>query len=83
MLLKKKYMQRLTECPKGCRVKVRRLYAQGALKQRLVSFGIMKGTEIEVLEFAPAKSTVEIKIGRMRLALRNEEARMIEVDQNA
>jgi len=76
-------MHTLTECEKGCTATVVKLHAQGALKQRLVSFGIMKGAVVEVLGFAPAKSTVEIKIGRMRLALRNEEAKMIEVNKNA
>ena len=74
---------KLTECMKGCSATVVKLHAQGALKQRLVSFGVMKGAQVQLLGFAPAKSTVEIKVGRMRLALRNEEAQLIEVDQNA
>lgn len=73
---------KLTECMKGCSATVVKLHAQGALKQRLVSFGVMKGAKVQLLGFAPAKSTVEIKVGRMRLALRNEEAQLIEVDQN-
>jgi ferrous iron transport protein A len=60
-----------------------KLHAQGALKQRLVSFGVMKGARVEVIGFAPAKSTVEIKIGRMRLALRKDEAELIEVHADA
>lgn len=67
---------------KGCGATVIRLNAEGALKQRLVSFGVMKGVKLQVLGFAPAKSTVEIKIGRMRLALRKEEAQLIEVSQD-
>lgn len=74
---------KLTECMKGCGVTVVKLHAQGALKQRLVSFGVMKGAQVTVIGFAPAKSTVEIKIGRMRLALRKEEAELIEVTENA
>jgi ferrous iron transport protein A len=68
---------------KGCGATVVKLHAQGALKQRLVSFGVMKGARVEVIGFAPAKSTVEIKIGRMRLALRKEEAELIEVNADA
>ena len=74
---------KLTECMKGCSATVVKLNAQGALKQRLVSFGVMKGAKIQLLGFAPAKSTVEIKVGRMRLALRNEEAQLIEVSEDA
>ncbi len=72
----------LTDCPKGCRVKVAKLRATGALKQRLVSFGVMKGAQIDLLGYAPGKKTVEIKVGKMRLALRKEEADMIEVAED-
>ncbi len=82
MRLKRK-MHTLTDCPRGCSATVVKLHAKGPLKQRLVSFGIMKGARVEVIGFAPIKSTVEIKIGRMRLALRKEEAQMIEIDHDA
>ena len=55
----------------------------GPLKQRLVSFGIMKGAKVTLMEYAPRKSTVEVKVGKMRLALRKEEADMIEVEHAA
>ncbi|UFS62141.1 ferrous iron transport protein A [Sulfurimonas sp. HSL-3221] len=74
---------KLTECMKGCSATIVKLHAQGPLKQRLVSFGVMKGARVELMGFAPAKSTVEIKIGRMRLALRKEEAELIEVTADA
>ena len=57
-----------------------KLHASGPLKQRLLSFGMGRGVGIELLEYSPAKSTVEIKIGKMRIALRKEEAELIEVD---
>ena len=69
----------LMDCKKACKVKVVKLNAQAALKQRLISFGIMKEVIIEVLEHAPRKSTIEIKVGKMRIALRAEEAALIEV----
>ena len=68
---------------KGCSATIVKLHAQGPLKQRLVSFGVMKGAKVELMGFAPAKSTVEIKLGRMRLALRKEEAELIEVNTDA
>lgn len=80
---KKSDMHTLTECAKGCTATVVKLHAEGPLKQRLVSFGVMKGAKIRLLGYAPAKSTVEIMIGRMRLALRKEEARLIEVSEDA
>ncbi len=74
-------MKTLLDCHRACRVKVIKITAKGDLKQRLISFGIMKEVELEVLEHAPAKSTIEIKVGKMRLALRAEEAKLIEVDK--
>ena len=73
-------MQTLLDCHKACKVKVVKLNAKSDLKQRLVSFGIMKESIIEVLEHAPAKSTIEIKVGKMRIALRAQEAQLIEVE---
>lgn len=72
-------MKKLLECQKGDRVIVKKLNAANELKQRLISFGIMKEAELEFLEYAPRKKTIEVKVGKMRLALRAEEAELIEV----
>ena len=72
---------KLTDCKKKCKAKVTKLNADTALKQRLISFGIMKEAIIEVIEYAPAKSTVKIKVGKTRIALRSEEAELIEVEK--
>jgi len=74
-------MNNLFDCNKKCKVRVVKLNADRDLKQRLISFGIMKEALIEVLEHAPAKSTIEIKVGKMRIALRAEEAQLIEVEK--
>jgi ferrous iron transport protein A len=74
-------MKTLKECQKGSKVKVVKLNAPKDLKQRLISFGIMKEAIIEVLEHAPAKSTMEIKVTKMRIALRAQEAELIEVEE--
>lgn len=74
-------MKTLNDCKKACKVKVVKLNAKSDLKQRLISFGIMKETMIEVLEHSPTKSTIEIKVGKMRIALRAQEAELIEVDK--
>jgi len=74
-------MKTLLDCKKACRVKVLKLNAVTELKQRLISFGIMKEAEIEVLEHAPGKKTIEVKVGKMRIALRDQEAELIEVEK--
>ncbi|MBU0720935.1 ferrous iron transport protein A [bacterium] len=73
-------MNKLSNSHRGDKVKVVKLYADTDLKQRLISFGIMKGATVEVLEHAPAKSTIEVKVGKMRIALRAKEADLIEVE---
>lgn len=75
-------MKTLTQCEKGSSCKITKLHAKGPLKQRLLSFGMMKGVGIELLEYSPTKSTVEIKVGKMRIALRKEEAELIEIENN-
>ena len=69
----------LLECKQNDILEVVKLHTQGALKQRLVSFGIIKGATISLLGYSPTKSTVEIKVGKMNIALRKEEAKAIEV----
>ncbi len=74
-------MKKLLDCHKGEKVKVVKLNASYDLKQRLISFGVMKEAVIEVLEHAPKKKTIEIKVGKMRLALRDIEAATVEVEE--
>ncbi len=75
-------MKNLTQCERGTQCTISKLHASGPLKQRLMSFGMARGVNIELLEYSPAKSTVEVKVGKMRIALRKEEAELIEVDIN-
>ena len=74
-------MKTLIECKKASKVKIVKLNAPKELKQRLISFGIMKEAFVEILEHAPRKSTIEVKVGKMRIALRAEEAAFIEVEE--
>lgn len=50
-----------------------------ALKNRLYSFGIIKGSILKVVAFTITKSTIEIKINQTKVALRLSEASKIEV----
>ena len=72
-------MTLLSACTKGGTATVVKINATGALKQRLISFGLMKGAEVKMLECGLTKSTYEIKIGNVSIALRREEAELIEV----
>ena len=74
-------MSTLLDCHKGCQARVKKIHADYDLKQRLISFGVMKGAEMTVLEHTSQKKTIEIKVGKMRLALRDVEAAFIEVEE--
>ena len=69
----------LLECKQNDILEVLRLNTEGELRQRLVSFGVLKGATISLLGYSPTKSTVEIKVGKMNIALRKDEAQAIEV----
>ena len=50
------------------------------LKDRLYSFGIIKGVKVKIVELTLTKSTIEIKINQSKMALRLIEASKIEVE---
>ncbi|MEA2112316.1 MAG: FeoA family protein [Campylobacterota bacterium] len=74
-------MKLLSECDKNSTVKVVKIDTSGPLKQRLISLGIMKDVSIRVLAHTAAKGSIEIKVGKMQIALRAEEASLIEVEK--
>ncbi|VAY87086.1 hypothetical protein MNB_ARC-1_665 [hydrothermal vent metagenome] len=69
----------ITECAINKTYIIKKLHTTGALRQRLISFGILKGVEIKYLAHTNLKSTYEIQVGKMNIALRKEEAQKIEV----
>lgn len=50
-----------------------------ALSLRLQELGLLPGALLEILRFTSGRSLVEIKVRGTRLALRHEEASLIEV----
>ncbi|MDD2356572.1 MAG: FeoA family protein [Thiovulaceae bacterium] len=69
----------LLECKQNDILEVVKLNTEGELRQRLLSFGVLRGATISLLGYSPTKSTVEIKVGKMNIALRKDEAKAIEV----
>lgn len=70
---------RLDELHKGDRAEIIKIHADKALKDRLASFGVMRGEELTVKGCSIAKQTMEVEVGGTLLALRKEEAEKIEV----
>jgi Fe2+ transport system protein FeoA len=76
-------MMTLADVEEGRTVRVRRLHADKALKQRMMDMGITPGTEIRVERYAPLYDPIQIRLKGYSLALRVEEGRKIEIDDKS
>ena len=70
---------KLDELVKDNKAEIVKIYADKALKDRLHSFGVMRGEEILVKGCSIAKQTMKIEVGSTLIALRRDEAEKIEV----
>ena len=71
----------LTDIRKGDKAEIIKVHADKALKDRLVSFGVMRGEILSVKGCSLAKQTMEIEVGSTLIALRADEAEKIEITQ--
>lgn len=69
----------LTDIRKGDKAEIVKIHADKALKDRLVSFGVMRGEILSVKGCSLAKQTMEIEVGSTLIALRADEAEKIEI----
>lgn len=70
----------LAELKTGQRAIIREVKGQSALRQHLLSMGIIPGRELSVKQFAPMGDPIELLVGSYSLSLRLSEASEIEVD---
>jgi len=73
-------MMTLDMLQKGDMAIIKSIDSSSELKQRLHSFGVMRGTRVMVKAFSLKKKTIEIEVNRSHIALRLEEAQKIEVE---
>lgn len=71
----------LIDLKKGNTATIVKIHAEKALKDRLNSFGVMRGEELTVKGCSLAKQTMEIQIGSTLIAVRADEAKLIEVEK--
>ncbi len=71
---------KLSELKKHQEAIVKKVDANAELKQRLASFGLIKGANVKVIDCSIGKTTIEIMVDSTLLALRKEEAANIEVE---
>jgi Fe2+ transport system protein FeoA len=67
--------------PKQCGVIVK-VRGTGRLRQRMMDMGLVKGTEVQVVRFAPLGDPIEFNIKGYHLSLRKREAQDILVEMN-
>ena len=71
----------LSELRKGDKAEIIKINADKALRDRLSSFGVMRGEKLIIKGCSLAKQTMEIEVGSTHIALRADEAGKIEVEQ--
>lgn len=64
----------------GDRVKIVCHRSEGAVRQRLLDLGFVPETEIEVIRRAPMGDPIECRVANYKVALRESEADLIEVE---
>jgi ferrous iron transport protein A len=62
------------------KVLIKAINAQNVLKKRLLSLGFGVGKTVEVVETSLQKNTIKLALGFSSVALRFEEAKLIEVE---
>jgi len=72
---------KLSELRKGDKAEIIKIHADKALKDRLNSFGVMRGEGLLVKGCSLAKQTMEIEVGSTLIAVRADEAEKIEVEK--
>jgi len=71
----------LSDLRKGMKAEIVKIEADKALRDRLTSFGVMRGEMLLVKGCSLAKQTMEIEVGSTLIALRADEAGKIAVEQ--
>jgi len=72
---------KLTELTKGDKAEIVKIHAEKPLRDRLSSFGVMRGEMLTVKGCSLAKQTMEIEVGSTLIAVRADEAEKIEVKE--
>ncbi len=72
---------KLSDLTKGTKAEIIKINADKALRDRLSSFGVMRGEELTVRGCSIAKQTMEIEVGSTLIAVRADEADKIEVER--
>jgi DtxR family transcriptional regulator, Mn-dependent transcriptional regulator len=75
-------VKRLTDLQPGAFGIIKKIGGNGAIRQRLLDMGITRNTKIKIERVAPLGDPIEITVKGYNLAIRKEEARLIEIEEN-
>ncbi len=70
----------LADLPPGQKARVTQIHGRGAVRQRLLDMGLLPNEWVEVERLAPGHGPVWIKLNGYQLALRRQEARVVDVE---
>jgi ferrous iron transport protein A len=73
----------LTSLALGARAVVAEIKVSAAGRPRLMEMGLLVGTEVELVRFAPLGDPVELKVRGYHLTIRRQEAELILVRPNS
>ncbi len=63
------------------RCRVTQVLGEHAVSQRLMEMGLIEGSTVEVVRFAPLGDPMEVSLHGYSLSLRKSEASLVEVEQ--
>jgi ferrous iron transport protein A len=72
---------KLSDLKKGDSALIRKIDTDEALKTRLASFGVVRGSELTIEACSMRKKTIEILVDETLIGLRGNEAKKIEVEK--
>lgn len=73
-------MKTLDQLKPGQTGVVSKVQGYGPVKRRIIDMGVVAGTLIHVLKYAPLGDPIEIKLKGFNLSLRKNEAALIELE---
>lgn len=77
---KPKDVATLDQLRPGQKGAILRVGSVGAVRRRMTEMGMVRGTPVEVVKFAPLGDPIEVKVKGYRLALRRVEAATITIE---
>ena len=69
----------LSEMAPGAQCTVRKIHGKGPSYQRLLEMGLIEGTSLNVVRYAPLGDPMEVRLHGYHLSLRKAEATLVEV----